>query len=114
MKVLTIDRNMWLRGEGGERSKLLRPSDGKMCCLGFDALARGLSKDDIFDRSGPSAVWMQAPHNHAYNEWQRRVLVIIENAIKVNDCRYLDEPTREAELMPILCSLGWDKVEFIN
>lgn len=30
-----IDRKIWLRGEGSERSALLRAEDGKMCCLGI-------------------------------------------------------------------------------
>jgi hypothetical protein len=32
---LTVDRKTWLRGEGDRVSRLLRPSDGQMCCLGF-------------------------------------------------------------------------------
>jgi len=32
---LTIDRTVWLRGEGPEPSRLRRESDGKMCCIGI-------------------------------------------------------------------------------
>lgn len=44
---LVIDRKRWLRGEGSQNSKLLRPIDGKMCCLGFYGLACGLSAEHL-------------------------------------------------------------------
>jgi hypothetical protein len=50
---LVIDRKRWLRGEGAHDSKLLRPSDGKMCCLGFYGLACGLSADQICGAGSP-------------------------------------------------------------
>ncbi len=50
---LEIDRSKWLRGEGGTRSVLYRESDGKMCCLGFYALALGASQKDICQVSEP-------------------------------------------------------------
>src|SRR6478736_6393894 len=43
---VVIDRAKWHRGKGGPGSKLIT-FDGKMCCLGFDALACGLKHDDI-------------------------------------------------------------------
>lgn len=55
---LTIDRPTWLRGEGGDASALLREKDGKMCCLGFYALACGMEKEDIVGRGGPRSVTM--------------------------------------------------------
>jgi len=50
---LIIDRSKWLRGEGSQRSKLLREEDGKMCCLGFYALACGLTPEQIKGVSSP-------------------------------------------------------------
>src|SRR5271166_1340196 len=44
---LIIERDKWLRGEGYERSFLLREEDGKMCCLGFFCLQTGASQEDI-------------------------------------------------------------------
>jgi hypothetical protein len=32
---LTIGRNIWLRGEGADKSSLLRKEDQKMCCVGI-------------------------------------------------------------------------------
>jgi len=51
---LVIDRSKWLRGEGDMQSRLIRPSDGKMCCLGFYGLALGVSRDAMLDRSTPA------------------------------------------------------------
>lgn len=50
---LVIDRAKWLRGETDLRSYLLREADGKMCCLGFLALACGAEVDDICSYSSP-------------------------------------------------------------
>lgn len=50
---LIIDRKTWLRGEGSEDSRLLRGSDGKMCCLGFYGLACGLEPKEIKGMEAP-------------------------------------------------------------
>ena len=39
---LVIDRKVWLRGEGDAVSRLLRPEDQKMCCVGISGKALGL------------------------------------------------------------------------
>lgn len=44
---LTIPRSQWLRGEGGSSSWLLRPSDGKLCCLGHALRACGRTDDEL-------------------------------------------------------------------
>jgi hypothetical protein len=49
----TVDRKRWLRGEGSMKSRLLRKSDRKMCCLGFRALAKGATEEQILDRESP-------------------------------------------------------------
>lgn len=51
---LVIERDRWLRGEGSSDSYLLRDSDGKMCCLGFYALACGLMKIQIANVTDPA------------------------------------------------------------
>jgi hypothetical protein len=62
---LTIDRKKWLRGTGD--SFLLSPRDGKMCCLGFYALACGLTENDIRDQLTPVGVYKQ--HDKRMPEW---------------------------------------------
>ena len=54
---LVIDESKWLRGEGHEHSRLLREKDGKMCCLGFLALACGFSEKEIKGRGGPDNIY---------------------------------------------------------
>lgn len=44
---LVIDRSKWLQGEASVVSMLLRPQDGKMCCLGFYCLALGAPEKSI-------------------------------------------------------------------
>jgi hypothetical protein len=52
--TFTVDRKTWLRGEGSDDSKLLRESDGKMCCLGFACLQLGnVKKDSLKDVQVP-------------------------------------------------------------
>ena len=53
MKKLVIDRQKWLRGEGGGKSMLLRPDDNKMCCLGFYCVQNGLSEPTIINLTSP-------------------------------------------------------------
>lgn len=51
---LTIKRKEWLRGEGTERSYLVRKSDNRKCCLGILGIACGLSPDMLRGLVTPS------------------------------------------------------------
>lgn len=54
MHTFVIDRRQWLHGEGHNRSKLLRPEDGKMCCLGmYCEQVLGLPKAMLADKADP-------------------------------------------------------------
>ena len=68
---LIIDRSRWLRGEGVKESFLLRPRDGRMCCLGQACVQAGLRPGEIanvkdtiefgygpHDRLVPVAPWL--------------------------------------------------------
>jgi len=52
-RKVVIDRKSWLRGERVIVSRLFRPSDGKMCCLGFYLEACGMSKETLSDKVAP-------------------------------------------------------------
>jgi len=56
LATLVLDPDTWLRGEGSIPSALLRPYDGKMCCLGFECLRRGADKRAIESVKIPSGV----------------------------------------------------------
>jgi hypothetical protein len=72
---LTIDRKLWLRGEGSRYSKLLRGLDGKMCCLGFASLALGEIKETILGLGAPFAL----------RSWENKNSAQIKAAMVVND-----------------------------
>ena len=48
---VVITRSTWLRGDR-RRSKLYNPELGKMCCVGFMCLAKGITKEEMTNVSG--------------------------------------------------------------
>ena len=54
MIKFTVLRDSWIRGD--ENPKLLRPEDGKRCCLGFLAKTMGLTDYDISGVGDPTGV----------------------------------------------------------
>ena len=136
---LTIDRSKWLRGEAN--SCLLRPSDGKMCCLGFYALSVGLSPEKITDISTPVGIpldsiyetrsqlwgegkWLFVPTNalafltNAYTNsrtygGQESTSADSSDLMKYNDCPNLNPNIREERIKEIFAKHDVE-VEFIN
>lgn len=112
-KILTIERSKWLRGEGTRDSSLYRPEDGKMCCLGFDALAHGLTLDDIAHCKMPLHVSLR--HAEFLSRFvDRDTIDALYNAAYTNDDPSLPEETRESEVRKQLQRLGWDDVVFVD
>jgi hypothetical protein len=108
---LVIDRKRWLRGEGGAVSKLLRPSDGKMCCLGFYGRALGFSPDEIGHLSSPSDTyasgrWPAWLLQYVYERGCHSDTETCNQLIRTND----DAPTapdeREAKIAAIFARHG--------
>ena len=54
VKSFTISRSKWLRGTN---DTCLLNAEGKMCCLGFYALACFLQEKDIFERFTPEEIY---------------------------------------------------------
>lgn len=54
-KTLIIDREIWLRGESHD-SALLRPRDGKRCCLGFYCQMLGATDEEMLDVASPKGL----------------------------------------------------------
>lgn len=44
-----IDRSRWIRGEGGQESRLHRKNDGRMCCVGMYLEACGVPRYALTD-----------------------------------------------------------------
>lgn len=86
-----IDRSRWLRGEGSDDSFLLRPRDGRMCCLGFCALAMGLNEDDIRNVYEPEDVgrWPEISASESTR---------LDQAMRTNDEVEMCDTDREREL----------------
>lgn len=62
IKKFTIDRKIWLRGEGTDKSKLLRSSDGKMCCLGIYLKKCGVKPTLLNNLASPRQVGIPIPN----------------------------------------------------
>lgn len=107
MDLLVIDRSKWLRGEGGGDSCLLRPSDGKMCCLGFVGLACGLTAKELTNKSAPldvpSSLW---PDFLQQTDGSDRF-------VEINDDEHISDVVREADLRLEFEKHGV-RVEFID
>lgn len=109
-KVLVIDRQLWERGTGDGR---LRRQSGRMCCLGFDAIACGVDPVDIINVGEPFDV--DLPYTRDYRQSRARANAdAVREAIRINDDRTMPNDIREELLVPVLKQLGWDDVQFIN
>lgn len=126
---VVIDRRRWLRGEGPDASRLLRKTDGKMCCLGFVCEAVGVSAERLVNRGTPrvvvSGVDGLAVRGELIPDGLAQLLQhadAVADAMRVNDypagMRRLwlrrDDPdpnavdeAREAELTQLLASCGF-------
>ncbi len=110
MITLKIDRNTWLRGEGSDTSYLLRPSDKKMCCLGFlcgqyNSIYEFLGHQTVDEDDLPESVYdalengLSAP--------------TLEELYCINDSEVLSDVEREQELTKLFAGAGIN-VEFYN
>jgi hypothetical protein len=120
--VLVIERDRWLRGDL-RNSMLLRDADGKMCCLGFDCIRRGLRSDQIRNVYTPEDLLVEevvAPESlgdlivsdeerlYAY-----RHAGAVEELMEVNDNPQMNESEREQRITELFDVLGV-VVEFVD
>jgi hypothetical protein len=145
VSVLTIERAKWRRGGTGKRPDdkveaigaldiefgptLLLNDKGLMCCLGFDALACGLSADQIVGAGEPSDIKTLKVYDEEADEYIPREDLspallkyydtrinhgaIVEKAIAANDADGVDDAERESEIRQLLHRLGWEDVVFV-
>lgn len=119
---LVIDRAKWLRGEK-DAGLLLRESDGKMCCLGFLALACGLEEDQIVEVGEPHETrspllpkWLCSAYDEHEDDGEL-VTKYIDSSdavelMKINDTVGDDAP-REREIASVFAKHGVE-VEFVG
>lgn len=123
----TIDRRTWLRGQGSMNSALLT-AKGCMCCLGFRAIASGLSRDQILGCSDPASVYEQKRVGSGIMAIDGALVVRKFNGnvdmgvcvssschliISVNDGPSISDSTREHSLTSLFETIG-DEVEFVG
>lgn len=116
MEKLVIDRTKWLRGEGSEASRLLRPSDGKMCCLGFYSLSCGLTDKDIQNiPAAPEIAEIPEVMDWLIEDCGNRIVHSDDAAelMDYNDTPPIRDTDREAHITEIFAKHGIE-VEFIN
>jgi len=126
MKILTIQMSKWMRGN--QQSVLLSETTGKMCCLGFDALACGLLSEEILEMDTPCQVSWNEEVRAKYPDYIcGRIDVdeddlldgysnkeFIQQAMEINDKSDITDEKRIELLTPILKELGYDEVIFIH
>lgn len=112
----TIDRSKWARG--GD-SLLLDPDSGNMCCLGFYALACGvsvsaISGEPVYSDLDDSAIEelpsrLVSPRD---NSWPR-VTTLHDDIVNMNDDAGVAETDREVRIASLFASIGVT-VEFVD
>lgn len=121
MKAFTIDRSKWLRGEGDGDSALLRPRDGKMCCLGFYLESCGLTPAQLEGRDAPSEVvnapesaeWLYDSAGALRLQHKRVQSDVCMQLMDINDSESEDAEDREAFITKAFAEQGI-KVTFVN
>lgn len=136
MKVLTINRSEWRRGGSfstgavkGQGITRLLNDQGFKCCLGFDALACGVTKGEIFNAMDPESLTPALlPEDYIRTRLKAKSysnlapvpgMAYYENseavkaAINANDDDTIDEAERERLVKNALLRLGWDDVVFV-
>ena len=103
----TVKRSNWFRGEGSERSRLLR-GDGKMCCLGFLALSCGFTEEEILQKPTPMQIQLISARSSI-----EFPLIGYSRLMRINDAEGHSEGLRE-ELLKKEFEFHSVEVEFVD
>lgn len=101
---VTVRVKDWHRGKGGDESRLLTKR-GKMCCLGFECLARGFTEEDIRETSLPEDMVDVLYFNERLGSRAIPSLTkldgsdtkLVKECIYINDDADIDDETRMAK-----------------
>ena len=107
--AFVIKRSEWLRGEGVERSYLLRGSDGKRCCVGIYARALGIPDSAIRGFSWPySGGQIRNPCAWDTDDSEASWLNSLSaDTLSVeNDDKFTSDPEREIAIANIFANVG--------
>lgn len=118
MKV-TIDRRIWLRGEGPNKTALRRPRDGKMCCVGIFMHAAGVPLTLLNDTTTAISFSRRIKALPGVCSWLTSLTTSngsstdADAAYNVNDIEMLSDDVRERELTAIF-GRNEIELEFVN
>lgn len=123
VKSFVVDRERWYRGKGDRHSKLLNRNN-KQCCLGFYALACGLSEASIKGQNTPNDVICNTESCSCKSniQWKTKLIdsdidsdkvnsQICQTLMEVNDEIELSDEERETKLTKLFKKIGI-KVKF--
>lgn len=96
-RTFTVSRAKWLRGEGVHNSFLLRPRDGKMCCLGQIAQQCGYTDEQLLDVRGP--------HSLKWDEMERSNET--SAMMPTNDDTFSNDRVKETRLQEMATRAGF-------
>jgi hypothetical protein len=126
MKRVVVNRETWLRGE--EDSLLFRPTDQKMCCLGFMCLQNGVPQEDMKNVFGPGTLAKWRSHIAdkvpavllKHSEYPPYTLTDLgwssnfaRKAMEINDNPHYEPEQRETLLKDLFRANGIDLI-FVN
>ena len=106
--IVELDREKWRRGKGSYESKLLA-GDGRMCCMGFAALAFGATPDQIMglDTWGSCPVEALAARDTRVGNGGRRFAPAYEaNDDQSYGCDLEDDRRRVWKINGVLTRMG--------
>lgn len=111
----TIDRDVWLRGEGGDTSKLLR-WDGQRCCIGIYLQSLGLEDHVLRGEAQPVDVgayaippegcWLLDIDEDDDEDAREFDSLLADKLIIANDRNGISESEREAEIAGLFAAAG--------
>lgn len=122
MQTLVIDRNIWGRGGGSGRGRLLNPITERMCCLGIYIQSFGIDKKYLHDKESPTnldracvkELRKKAPWMFLRDAFRRNVTSdLAAEMMAVNDDHHYEEDEREEEIKSLFYQAGVE-VTFIN
>jgi hypothetical protein len=105
-----IRRSVWLRGEGPMNSMLLRPSDGKQCCVGIYLSACGVPNEALEHRPNATSV---TTVKDLIPTWLLVSSITVNWLYRRNDAPYLHDGDREAGIQHLFAEAGV-KVTFVD
>lgn len=113
MRKLVIDRKVWLRGE--TESFLLRPEDGKRCCVGIYLSGLGLTDECLADKEAAAQLMCSVPTEAVWliDDLRGQNSKSAEDLYAINDEEDADESIREKQIRAEFKKRGV-AVRFIN